>query len=69
MTRQEHLAWAKQRALAYLPFDPVNAMVSMMSDLRKHDELKCHVGLTCAPVCYGVQNDPQLVQRWVEGFN
>lgn len=35
MTRDEHLAWAKQRALEYLPRDPTSALASFMSDVAK----------------------------------
>ena len=42
MTRAEHLEWSKQRALAYLPGDPGQAVASFVSDLRKHDELAGH---------------------------
>ena len=69
MNRGEHLEWAKQRALAYLPHDPVNAMSSMMSDLSKHPELKDHVGLQIAPMFFGTHNDATRVRRWIEGFN
>lgn len=41
MTRAEHLQWAKDRALAYLP-DTSQAMASFVSDLGKHDELAGH---------------------------
>jgi hypothetical protein len=69
MTRAEHLQWAKDRALAYLPANPVEAMTSMMSDLTKHAELKNHAGLRIAPMFYGGHKDPQGVRRWIEGFN
>ena len=40
MTRDEHLAWAKKRALAYLDMehDVQNAFASMASDLKKHGQ-------------------------------
>jgi len=41
MNRAEHLAWAKERALAYLP-DWQNATASFVSDLNKHDETAGH---------------------------
>ena len=41
MTRDEHLDWAKKRALAYLP-DTKEALTSMMSDVAKHPEMKNH---------------------------
>jgi hypothetical protein len=69
MTRDEHLAWCKERALEYLPGDPVGAMTSMMSDLKKHAELKNHVGLRMAPMFYGAHKDPVAVRRWIEDFN
>lgn len=59
-TRQEHLEWAKQRALAYVAqarkeaasYNGIGvrkelseAFASMASDLRKHPELENHSGL------------------------
>lgn len=41
-TRADHLAWAKERALAYLPDDPNQAMASLVSDLNKHDDTAGH---------------------------
>lgn len=43
-SRAEHLAWAKKRALAYLP-DWRQAMASFVSDLRKHKETRGHAVL------------------------
>lgn len=45
MTRAEHLAWAQERALAYLPDDVPNAMASFVSDLGKHDETAGHAAI------------------------
>lgn len=43
MTRSEHLAWCKQRALAYVDAeDTQQAFASMISDLNKHDETRGH---------------------------
>ncbi len=69
MTRDDHLAWAKARALAYLPQNPREAMTSMMSDLMKHPDLKNHFGLQIAPMFYGAHDDEREVRRWIEGFN
>jgi len=72
MTRDEHLAWAKRRALEYLPHNPRNAFTSMISDLRKHPELVDHtaimmgVGLMMVP---GWIDNVGEVRRFVEGFN
>jgi hypothetical protein len=70
MTRHEHLAWCKNRALLYLDREnnPLEAMTSMMSDLSNHPELKDHPGLQIAPMFYGAHNDPIAVRRWIEGF-
>ena len=43
ITRAEHLAWCKERALAYVDQGDVqDAIASLMSDLRKHDETRGH---------------------------
>lgn len=42
MTRSEHLQWAKDRALAYLPHNPAEALTSFLSDMRKHEETANH---------------------------
>jgi hypothetical protein len=45
-TRAEHLAWCKQRALAYVDSgDLMEAFVSMISDLGKHPETRSHEGI------------------------
>jgi hypothetical protein len=67
MNRDEHLAWAKQRALAYLPEAPVDAMTSMLSDLSKHPDLVKHPGCLIAFFLYGC-TEPQEVRKWIEGF-
>ncbi len=69
MTRDEHLQCCKRRALAYLPGDPTNAMASMISDLKSHDETRNHIGLQLAPMFYGAHRDPEEVRKWIEGFN
>lgn len=46
MTRAEHIAWCKQRALEYVDNgDLQNAYASMHSDLQKHPETKGHSAL------------------------
>jgi hypothetical protein len=73
MTRDEHLEWAKKRALEYLDAnDPAQGFTSMMSDLSKHPELKEHVGMRIG-VGYmmlpgWIQNTSE-VRRWIVGFN
>ncbi len=70
MTRDEHMAWAKERALEYLDTGDIqNAVTSMLSDLGKHPETQ-NVGRAMAPV--GIftitQRDPQEARRFIEGF-
>lgn len=43
-TRSEHLEWAKERALEYLPDWP-NAMASFVSDLGKHEQTAGHAAV------------------------
>lgn len=43
-SREEHLVWAKQRALEYLPNVTV-ACASFFSDMNKHEELRNHSAL------------------------
>lgn len=71
MTRHEHLAWAKQRALAYLPGDPGQAMASMVSDLHKHPELEDHCGvdLGAMEMMSGFLQTAEQVRQWIDGFH
>lgn len=45
MRRADHLAWAKERALAYVDTDPAMAFTSLVSDLSKHPDLSAHPGI------------------------
>lgn len=71
MTRAEHLAWAKERALAYLPADPGNAIASFVSDMGKHEDLRAHVGLTILGMLMmnGHLRTAEEIRRNIEGFN
>lgn len=70
MTRDEHLAWCKQRALEYLDEgDLGNAVASMASDLTKHPETgRGHDALMMLAMMYVAQHDAEGVRRWIEGF-
>jgi hypothetical protein len=77
-TRPERLQWCKDRALAYLPSSPADAVTSFMSDASKpygdSDQLidwtkpamatLSQLGLMCV-----MQNDSAAAKRWIEGFN
>lgn len=73
MTRDEHLAWSKKRALEYLDHGDVRqGFTSMLSDLSKHPELKDHKGGEIGVMFMmlpGWINDPVEVRRWIVGFN
>ena len=72
MTRQEHLAWCKQRALEYVDMgDAHGAWASMVSDLGKHDETAGHagIGLGMMQLMGGMLSTPEQMRKFIEGFN
>jgi hypothetical protein len=74
MTRAEHLAWCKERALAYVARgELVNAVASMASDLNKHsetrDESRARDALILIGALAAAEHDAGGVTRWIEGFN
>jgi len=69
MTRDEHLAWCKERALEYLRAnDLINAFTSMCSDMSKHPELGVNNTLYQLGMLYVQQHDNAALRRWIEGF-
>jgi len=69
MTRAEHLAWAKKRALDYLDDDDkTSAIASIMSDLRKHDGWSTASLTLCFAIC-PAGGTAEQVRKWIEGFN
>lgn len=71
VSRSEHIAWCKKRALEYLDAgDAKNAMVSMMSDLRKHPDTEKHLGITLGVnLMLGGRLNHAEMRKWIEGFN
>lgn len=70
MTRQEHLDWAKQRALEYLDRgDLQNAVTSMGSDLSKHPDLDPPPFLMELGMVELMNHNADGVRRWITGFN
>lgn len=70
MTRDEHMAWCKKRALEYLDKgDVTNAVTSMLSDLRKHPETE-GVGamLGMMGLMAAQSGNMQEARRFIEGF-
>lgn len=72
MTREEHLAWAKQRALEYVDNgDLPTAVSSMVSDLGQHPETATPAlaMLSLDGMLAAAHGDAAGVRRWIEGFN
>lgn len=72
ITRAQHLAWCKQRALAELESGNIeDAFASMASDLQKHPETQGHIGIQLGTMQLmgGRLSSPQQMRRFIEGFN
>lgn len=74
MTRAEHLAWCKQRALEYIDRGEINeGLTSMLSDMRKHPETESKSGvldqLTLGLMMIGALSSREAARRHIEGFN
>lgn len=72
MTRDEHMAWCKKRALEYLDRgDVANAVTSMMSDLGKHDETRLSEGspLNALGMMAIMSGSVSEARRFITGFN
>ena len=70
MTREEHMRWCKDRALAYLPASPAEAVASMLSDLGKHEETKRAAagGVFMEGMRAAMSTNPDDARRFIEGF-
>ena len=74
MTRDEHLRWAKDRALEYVNSgDLKNAFASFGSDLSKHPDLQDSVvvfrELGMSLFISGHLSTAKQMTDWIEGFN
>lgn len=72
MTRAEHLAWCKERALQYVAAgDTRQAFASMVSDLRKHDGTADHAGMQLGGMLLlgGHLDAPEQMRDFIRGFN
>jgi hypothetical protein len=70
-TRDEHLAWCKQRALELLEAGDLNqAFASMGSDLRKHPETAGHSGIQLGTMLLvgGHLKTAKQMRDFIEGF-
>ena len=72
-TREEHLKWCRKRAILEMDFysDPTKAVISMMSDLRKHPETNKEALQTlCTMMLIGQQiKTRQQAIDFLNGFN
>jgi hypothetical protein len=72
VTREEHLQWAKNRALEYADKgESQNALASMASDLSKHPDTKTHTGIELGMMLLmsGNMRGPTEIRKFIEGFN
>ena len=70
MTREEHLAWCKQRALEYVDRgQPLEGITSMMSDMRKHPECKSDAldSLTMGLLMIGQLRTQEQARKHING--
>lgn len=72
VTRAEHLAWCKERALEYVDRgDTANAYASMASDLSKHPETEKHaaINLGMMMLMSGHLSTAAEMRKFINGFN
>ena len=73
VTRDQHLLWCMERALAELESGRVReGFTSMLSDIRKHPELENHKGGELGVMFMmlpGWIDNAREVRHWIEGFN
>lgn len=72
MSRSEHIAWCKKRAIEYVDSgDLQSAYASMVSDLRKHPETADHpaAALGLQLMMAGHLGTEEEMRKFIEGFN
>lgn len=72
MKREEHLQWAKDRAIAHKQIDTsMMAWMSFMSDMSKHEELKGHSALSLGTkmILNNMLETDSEFERFINGFN
>jgi hypothetical protein len=68
-TRSEHLEWCKNRAYRYWrEGNLAEAVMSMGSDLNKHEATRCSPYLLILGSMYASDHDREAVRKWIEGF-
>jgi hypothetical protein len=70
ISRAEHLAWCKERALALVDAgEGAQAMASMISDLGKHPATQSNLSVVGLLVMTTNASDLEEVRSFVNGFN
>jgi hypothetical protein len=72
VTREEHLKWCKERALAYVDAGEFeNAFASMVSDMNKHPETSNHSGFQLGIMLMmgGHLSTAPKMREFIEGFH
>lgn len=72
MTRSEHMAWCKQRALEYVKVNDLDqAFASMLSDLGKHPDTVTHSGKQLGIMLKmgGHLSTAKEMRDFINGFN
>lgn len=72
ISRSEHVAWCKQRALELVDAGDLNgAFASMGSDLNKHPETQNHPAseLGMMLLVGGFLSTPAEMRKFIEGYN
>ena len=70
MTRHEHIVRCKARALDYVERNELeNAVASMISDLKKHEDTANHLGISIGRMLkFSDTLTSDTVRKWIEGF-
>jgi hypothetical protein len=71
LTRNQHLAWCKRRALEHLSANDLRqAVAGMASDLKTHPDTDNPAlnGLAMMGMMYVSDGDNTAVQHWIERF-
>lgn len=71
MTRAEHIAWCKQRAIDEMEYshDPKQGVISMMSDIGKHPETNSEVLRSLCMMTLLGPCSAASVRKFIDGFN
>jgi hypothetical protein len=69
-TREQHIAWAKERALEHVDRgDLADAVAALIIDLGKHEETRdIEIGVLRDALTVGQSSDAARVRRWIEEF-